>query len=76
VFGNDVPVQRSVKNKLHHVVEHLPERDREPVKLRLRRAWKKTDHDRALKRLNTLAVELDHAQPGAAASLREGMRRR
>ena len=73
VFGNDVPVQRCVQHKLRNVVEHLPERDREPVKLRLRRAWKETDHDRALEQLNTLAVELDHAHPGAAASLREGM---
>jgi transposase-like protein len=68
-----VPVQRCVQHKLRDVVEHLPERDREPVKLRLRRAWKETDHDRALEQLNTLAVELDHAHPGAAASLREGM---
>ncbi len=45
VFGNDVPVQRCVQHKLRNVVEHLPERDREPVKLRLRRAWKETDHD-------------------------------
>ena len=68
-----MPVQRCVQHKLRNVVEHLPERDREPVKLRLRRAWKETDHDRALEQLNTLAVELDHAHPGAAASLREGM---
>ena len=73
VFGNDVPVQRCVQHKLRNVVEHLPERDREPVKARLRRAWKETDHDRALEQLNTLALELDHAHPGAAASLREGM---
>jgi putative transposase len=73
VFGNEVPVQRCVQHKLRNVVEHLPERDREPVKLRLRRAWKQIDHDRALEQLITLAVELDHAHPGAAASLREGM---
>jgi transposase-like protein len=73
VFGNDVPVQRCVQHKLRNVVEHLPERDREPVKARLRRAWKDTDHDHALEQLNTLALELDHAHPGAAASLREGM---
>jgi putative transposase len=73
VFGNDVPVQRCVQHKLRNVVEHLPERAREPIKLRLRRAWKETDHDRALEQLNTLAVELDHAHPGAAASLREGL---
>ena len=40
---------------------------------RLRRAWKETDHDRALEQLTALALELDHAHPGAAASLREGM---
>ena len=73
MFGNDVPVQRCVQHKLRNVVEHLPERDREPVKLRLRRAWAETDHDRALEQLNTLALELDHAHPGAASSLREGM---
>ena len=73
VFGNDVPVQRCVQHKQRNVLDHLPERDREPVKARLRRAWKETDHDRALEQLTALALELDHAHPGAAASLREGM---
>jgi transposase-like protein len=73
VFGNDVPVQRCVQHKERNVLDHLPERDRQPVKARLRRAWKETNHDRALGQLNTLALELDHAHPGAAASLREGM---
>jgi putative transposase len=73
VFGNDVPVQRCVQHKERNVLDHLPERDRQPVKARLRRAWKQTDHDRALDQLNRLAVELDRAHPGAAASLREGM---
>ncbi len=65
VFGNDVPVQRCVQHKQQNVLDHLPERDRQAVKTRLRRAWKETDHERAL--------ELDRAHPGAAASLREGM---
>ncbi len=73
VFGDDVPVQRCVQHKLRNVVDHLPERDREPVKTRLRRAWAETDHDRALEQLTRLATELDRAHPGAAASLREGM---
>jgi putative transposase len=55
------------------VLDHLPERDREPVKARLRKAWKEADHDRALEQLTRLATELDRAHPGAAASLREGM---
>jgi putative transposase len=73
VFGNDVPVQRCVQHKERNVLDHLPERDREAVKARLRGAWKETDHDRALEQLNTLATELDRSHPGAAASLREGM---
>jgi transposase-like protein len=73
VFGNDVPVQRCVQHKERNVLDHLPERDRQPIKARLRGAWKQTDHDRALEQLNTLALELDHSHPGAAASLREGM---
>jgi putative transposase len=73
VFGNDVPVQRCVQHKERNVLDHLPERDREPIKARLRGAWKEIDHDRALEQLNALAIELDRAHPGAAASLREGM---
>jgi transposase-like protein len=73
VFGNDVPVQRCVQHKERNVLDHLPERDRDAVKARLRRAWKETDHNTALEQLNRLAIELDHAHPGAAASLREGM---
>jgi putative transposase len=73
VFGNDVPVQRCVQHKERNVLDHLPERDRDAVKARMRGAWKDTDHDRALEQLNNLALELDRAHPGAAASLREGM---
>jgi putative transposase len=39
----------------------------------MRRAWADTDYDRALEQLTRLAEELDHAHPGAAGSLREGM---
>jgi putative transposase len=73
VFGNDVPVQRCTQHKQRNVLDHLPERDRPAVKTRLRRAWNETNHDRALEQLTSLALELDHAHPGAAASLREGM---
>jgi putative transposase len=73
VFGNDVPVQRCTQHKQRNVLDHLPERDRDRVKARLRRAWKETEHDRALEQLNTLAIELDRDHPGAAASLREGL---
>jgi putative transposase len=73
VFGHDVPVQRCVQHKQRNVLDHLPERERPAVRMRLRRAWKETDHECALEQLTRLAVELDQAHPGAAASLREGM---
>jgi len=73
VFGDQAPVQRCVRHKERNVLDHLPERDRPPVKRRLRRAWKLDDHQRALDELRQLAGELDRSHPGAAASLREGM---
>ena len=73
VFGDDVPVQRCVRHKERNVLEHLPERDRDHVKLRLRKAWTEADHATALEQLRRLAIELEHEHPGAAASLREGM---
>ena len=68
-----VPVQRCVRHKERNVLDHLAERDRPPVKQRLRRAWADTQYDRALDKLEALAGELEHTHPGAAASLREGM---
>ncbi len=68
-----VPVQRCIRHKERNVLDHLPERDRPPVKQRLRRAWARDDHERALDELRTLAGELERSHPGAAASLREGM---
>jgi putative transposase len=68
-----VPVQRCVRHKERNVLDHLPERDRPAVKQRLRRAWARDDHDRALDELRLLAGELERSHPGAAASLREGM---
>jgi transposase-like protein len=72
VFG-EVPVQRCLWHKERNVLGHLPERDRPPIKARMRRAWRETDHARALGQLRVLADELDRTHPGAAGSLREGM---
>ncbi len=55
------------------MLDHLPERDRPPVKRRLRQAWALEDHAAALERLQVLAAELARSHPGAAASLREGL---
>jgi len=73
VFGNDVPVQRCAQHEQRNGLDHLSERDRPAVKARLRKAWAHTDHATALEQLTTLALQLDRAHPGEAASLREGM---
>ncbi len=73
VLGKRTPVQRCQIHKERNVLDHLADRDRDLVKRRLRRAWAETDHGRALQQLQTLAGELEHSHPGAAASLREGM---
>jgi transposase-like protein len=72
VFG-EVPVQRCIWHKERNVMRHLPERDRPPIKARMRKAWRDTDYPRALEQLRRLADELEHTHPGAAGSLREGM---
>jgi putative transposase len=72
VFG-PVPVHRCVRHKERNVLEHLPERDRPPVKMRLRKAWASDNYELALDGLRLLAGELDRSYPGAAASLREGL---
>jgi len=72
VFG-EVPVQRCIRHKERNVLEHLPERDRPPVKHRLRRAWAEPDQARALDQLQQLATELERTHPGAAGSLHEGI---
>jgi putative transposase len=72
VFG-EVPVQRCIWHKERNVMRHLPERDRPPIKARMRKAWRETDYPRALEQLSRLADELEHTHPGAAGSLREGI---
>ena len=73
VFGVHTPVQRCVRHKERNVIDHLPEHQRDTVRRRLRAAWQLDDHDAALERLRVLADELARTDPGAAASLREGM---
>jgi putative transposase len=73
VLGADTPVQRCVRHKERNVMDHLPERDREQVKRKLRAAWALSNHVEAVDRLGALAQELLRSHPGAAASLREGM---
>jgi putative transposase len=73
VLGVHTPVQRCIRHKERNVLDHLAERDRPPIKLRLRAAWAETSHEVAVEKLTRLASELERSHPGAAASLREGL---
>lgn len=73
VFGAAAPCQRCIRHKERNVLDHLAEGEREIVKRRLRGAWALDDHRIAADRLKVLARELERSDPGAAASLREGL---
>jgi putative transposase len=73
VFGEAAVVQRCIRHKERNVTDHLPERDREGVRKRLRAAWNHDDHQTAKQSLEVLAGELDRTHPDAAKSLREGL---
>ena len=73
VFGVDTPVQRCVSPQGAKRARPPARARPRAVRRRLRAAWALDDHDRALDRLRVLADELARTDPGAAASLREGL---
>lgn len=73
VFGPDQSVQRCRNHKMRNVVDHLPREQHAQVLNLMRAAWKLTDADEGMKRLEQLARFLEHNHESAARSLREGM---
>lgn len=71
--GPTAVVQRCQVHRRRNVLEHLPETMRPRVRRVLDDAYGLTDAALAKRRLLQLAAGLEHAQPGAAASLREGL---
>ena len=73
VFGGDQPVQRCRNHKMRNVLDELPREQHAQVLNLMRAAWKLTDADEGIKRLEGLARFLEHEYESAARSLREGM---
>jgi putative transposase len=73
VFGADQPVQRCRNHKMRNVLDELPREQQPQVVNLMRAAWKITDADEGMKRLEGLARFLEHDYESAARSLREGM---
>jgi hypothetical protein len=55
------------------VLDHLPQAERTFIGRKLDQAWKETNADHAQAQLRALAKHLEVKQPGAAASLLEGL---
>ena len=72
VFDRPV-IQRCQLHKIRNVHDKLPQRLREVVATRMRRAYHADSALAAEADLSALAAELDRTHPGAAASLREGL---
>lgn len=75
VFGSWIVIQRCQVHKMRNVQEHLPKANWPFVREKLRQAWLRSDSfEEAQKRLLHLAASLDDQHPGAAASIREGLK--
>jgi transposase-like protein len=74
VFGKYALVQRCQVHKKRNVMEHLPEEKRPMVKQAMTEAYQLSDAEKAQGRLEKLAKRLELEHPGAAGSLREGLK--
>jgi transposase-like protein len=73
VFGAEQAVQRCRNHKMRNVLDELP-RDQHAQALNvMRAAWKLTDAEQGVKKLEQLARFLEHDHESAARSLREGL---
>lgn len=73
VFGSDQHVQRCRNHKMRNVVDELPREQHAQVLKVMRAAWKSSDADDGVKRMEQLARFLEHDHEAAARSLREGI---
>ena len=72
VFDHPV-IARCQLHKIRNVKRHLPDKVARVVEKRMRAAYRNPDPLAGQGDLEALARELDHAHPGAAGSLREGL---
>jgi transposase-like protein len=73
VFGAEQSVQRCRNHKMRNVLDELPREQHAQALNVMRAAWKLTDAEQGVKKLEQLARFLEHDHESAARSLREGM---
>lgn len=73
VFGTDQPVQRCRNHKMRNVIDEVPKEQHAQALNLMRAAWRVSDAEEGVKRLEQLARFLEQEHESAARSLREGM---
>ena len=73
VFGADQPVQRCRNHKMRNVIDELPKEQQAQAMNLMRAAWRVSDAEEGVKRLEQLAGFIEHEHESAARSLREGL---
>jgi transposase-like protein len=73
VFGTDQPVQRCRNHKMRNVIDEVPKEQHAQALNLMRAAWRVSDAEEGVKRLEQLARFLEQQHESAARSLREGM---
>jgi putative transposase len=73
VFGTDQPVQRCRNHKMRNVIDEVPKEQHAQALNLMRAAWRISDAEEGVKRLEQLARFLEQEHESAARSLREGM---
>lgn len=73
VFGGKALVQRCTLHKRRNVADHLPDKEKAWVDVKLVKAFGHPDPEQGLRNARHLAGLLEKSYPGAAASLREGL---
>jgi putative transposase len=73
VFNADQPVQRCRNHKMRNVIDELPKEQHAQAMNLMRAAWRVSDAEEGVKRLEQLARFLEHQHESAARSLREGL---
>jgi len=74
VFGDKAVIHRCRIHKERNVIGHLPDTEHAWVRAKLRRGWANPDPVGAQIELEALARALQRKHPGAASSLREGLK--
>jgi transposase-like protein len=73
IFGDNIVIQRCQAHKVRNVTEQLPETRRRAVSIAMWRAYRCGSHRNARRLLENLALTIERSNPGASASLREGL---